>query len=112
MNLQEEIDFLRSTIRDYLVVTLDEGVLEMEKASKIARATLDMLPDGLTQEQMQKAVTELKQKFPEQSDLIHAATVACDVQAARKTIDQTIIPLIKQNNLDAALDEINKIQLK
>lgn len=112
MTTQEEIDFLRATIRDYLVVTLDEGVIEIEKASQIARATLDLLPDNLTPEQVQKAVTELKQKFPEQIELIDAAVTACKAQKAKITVDQTIIPLIKQGNLDAALDEIHKIQLK
>ena len=112
MNVQDEIDFLRAKIRDYLVITLDEGVLEVDKASEIAQATLNLLPDGLTEEQVVQALTQLQQKYPEQANLIHAAKIACEVVSAREVVDSQIIPLIKQGNVDSALDRIKLFNLK
>ncbi len=109
---QQETNYLLAKIRNYLVVRLRVGAIQIPEAAEIAQTTLDLFPDGLTMEQFTLAAKQLEQKFPNHYATFHASQLEYKLTEARKSLDQDVLADIAAGNLDSALDKLNKFDLK
>ena len=73
MNTQQQTDCLRGKIRDWLVISLQNGTISLNQATNVAQVTLDLFSDGLQDEQLRLAIKTMESHFPDFYADIHTA---------------------------------------
>ena len=112
MNTQQQTDCLRGKIRDWLVISLQNGTISLNQATNVAQVTLDLFSDGLQDEQLRLAIKTMESHFPDFYADIHTAQLSCELSSARIALDNEVLEDIASGNLDSALDRVNKFTFK
>lgn len=101
MDADEYKHSVENHIIDSIKLFLDEGSITPDRAKAIANSTIQALTPGLTVLQINVAIENLAQQFPELSTVSVSAKRDWDENAKSQTLPK-IHDLLQQGNIEAA----------
>lgn len=93
MDTQQTTAFnLQKNISLFLIDKLESGDITEDRAAEIARKSLDVIPDDLTEGQSHSIIQTLTTTYPELTQVFHS-----QLEEKTKAADEAAIEQIKQN---------------